>query len=80
MPDFTPINEIQRRLYEKTKDTDQLTEADFDAATEAAIEAIAAAGFDADDSDLLGAEMSSHVQALLTLAFVRCPELMGLFQ
>lgn len=44
-------------------------------ANEAAIELIANAGFDAQDSDQLGSEMSDHVQTLLAMAILRCPEL-----
>ena len=58
---------------------DQLEPDAFDAASEAAIEAIICAGFDGEDSDQLGQAMSDDVQTLLTLAFVRCPALIEVF-
>lgn len=79
---WKPEEQASTRLgsyYRMVKASDQLTELEWDAANEASIEAIAAAGFDQDDSDRVGAPMGEDVQALLTLAFVRCPELMEHF-
>lgn len=67
------------KYYGEVKASDQITELEWDAAMEAAIEAIAAAGYDMQDSDQLGEEMGSDVQTLLTLAFIRCPDLMDQF-
>jgi len=76
---WKPAEQVSTKLgeyYTMVKSTDQLTEEDFDAASEAAIEAIISAGYDMDDSDQLGVPMGEDVQTLLTLAFARCPELM----
>lgn len=62
-------------VYTETVKSDQVTQDDLDIASEAAIEAISYAGFDDSDSDQLGSAMASDVQTLLTLAFLRCPEL-----
>ena len=67
------------RVYRETVASDQITADELAAAMEAAIDAIVQAGFDSQDSDHLGSEMCEDVQTLLTLAFIRCPELMDLF-
>jgi hypothetical protein len=46
-----------------------------DGAQEAAIQLITLAGFDAQDSDHFGAEMSDIVQSLLQIVMIRCPQL-----
>lgn len=73
--EMTPL----ARVYTLTVSSDQVTDDESDIAADRAIDCIAAAGFDADDSDHLGAAMGDDVQTLLQLAFIRCPELMDLF-
>lgn len=73
--DYSATSNPLAVYYRSVKKSDQIEPGELDAASDAAIEAISQAGFDGDDSDRLGATMSDDVQTLLTLAFVRCPEL-----
>lgn len=80
-PNNAQTAEMVKALYNSTilelnlSDTPDRAETLIDGAQEAAIELIVMAGFDAQDSDHFGAEMSDIVQTLLTIVMVRCPQM-----
>lgn len=76
MSGITPVDPVayafasERRLSQR-----HYAEDNFDQAVDAAMELIVMAGFDPEDSDAYGMEMSDHTQTLLTMALMRCPQL-----